>query len=111
MTVEEQIKALTARVEELEAQSSKKRGKLFKPPTPQEVEDHAASRGLIIDANAFIDFYESKGWKVGTAKMKCWKSSANNWIRNQAKFEKPNAVTLANQNSKLVTDDTMGWLE
>ena len=111
MTVEEQIKALTARVEELEAQSSKKRGKLFKPPTAREVDDHAASRGLIIDANAFIDFYESKGWKVGTAKMKCWKSSANNWIRNQAKFEKPNAVTLANQNSKLVTDDTMGWLE
>ena len=111
MTLQEQIEALTARVEELESQSSKKRGKLFKPPTPGEVEDHAASRGLIIDANAFIDFYASKGWKVGTAKMKCWKSSANNWIRNQSKFEKPNAVTLANQNSKLVTDDTMGWLE
>jgi hypothetical protein len=111
MTVEEQIEALTARVEELEAQSAKKRGKLFKPPTVREVEDYATSRGLIIQAYAFVDFYESKGWKVGSAKMKCWKSSANNWIRNQAKFEKPNAVTLANKNSKLVTDDTMGWLE
>ena len=75
------------------------------------VTDYCLDRANGVDPESFIDFYESKGWKVGTAKMKCWKSSANNWIRNQAKFEKPNAVTLANQNSKLVTDDTMGWLE
>ena len=111
MTLEEQIEALTARVEELEAQFIKKRGKVFKPPTVREVEDHATSRGLIIDGDAFIDFYESKGWKVGTAKMKCWKSSARRWVRNQSNFTKPNAVTLANKNSKLVSDDTMGWLE
>jgi hypothetical protein len=111
MTLEEQIKALTARVEELEAQSAKKRSRNFQPPTLQDVEQYAASRGEIIDGNEFIDFYESKGWKVGSAKMKCWKSSARRWVRNQSNFTKPNAVTLANKNSKLVTDDTMGWLE
>lgn len=39
-----------------------------------------------IDANHFYDFYESKGWKVGSTKMKDWKATARNWIRNQNKF-------------------------
>lgn len=41
-----------------------------------------------IDAYHFYDFYESKGWKVGSTKMKDWKATARNWIRNQNKFKK-----------------------
>ena len=29
----------------------------------------------------FIDFYESKGWVVGKAKMKCWKAAVRNWLK------------------------------
>ena len=28
-----------------------------------------------------FDYYESKGWKVGKAPMKCWKSATRNWLR------------------------------
>jgi len=27
-----------------------------------------------------FNFYESKGWLVGKAKMKNWKAAASNWI-------------------------------
>lgn len=32
-----------------------------------------------LDAQAFFDFYESKGWKVGAAKMKDWRASVRTW--------------------------------
>lgn len=53
----------------------------FIPPTAKDVADYAVAKQLTIDPNAFVDFYESKGWKVGSAKMKDWKACARNWSR------------------------------
>ena len=47
-------------------------------------------------AQDFLDFYESKGWKVGNGKMKSWEASARKWIRGN--FEKQK--NLKSQNSK-----------
>ena len=33
------------------------------------------------EAERFVDFYTSNGWKVGKNPMKDWKSAANGWIR------------------------------
>jgi hypothetical protein len=55
----------------------------FKPPTASEVSDYFSERGADpAEAERFVDFYESKGWLVGKAKMKCWKSAVRNWIRS-----------------------------
>ena len=56
--------------------------KRFKPPTVAEVAEYCKERGNGVDANRFIDFYESKGWMVGKNKMKCWKAAVRNWERN-----------------------------
>ena len=37
----------------------------------------------MVDAERFIDFYESKGWFVGKNKMKDWKAAVRNWARSQ----------------------------
>ena len=112
MTIEEQLAALTARVEALEAELSKKRRSTFKPPTEAEVLAYANSKGKVIDARHFIDHYESKGWMVGKVKMRRWQSAVSNWIRNAPKFEPtPTPEQLAQRNSALVNSNIPGWLE
>ena len=57
--------------------------KRFTPPTAQEVRDYALEHEYNVDADRFIDFYESKGWMVGKNKMKDWKAAVRNWARSQ----------------------------
>ena len=33
-------------------------------------------------AQEFMDYYDSNGWKVGRNPMKDWKASARKWVRN-----------------------------
>lgn len=40
------------------------------------------------EASKFHDYYTSNGWMVGKKKMKDWKSTVRNWIRNSTKFQK-----------------------
>lgn len=60
--------------------------KAFAPPTLEEVTDYVEAQGLNVDAQGFIDFYESKGWMVGKSKMKDWKAAcrrAAQWESNK----------------------------
>lgn len=56
----------------------------FRPPTQEEVERYAKERGETVDAARFVDFYASKGWKVGREPMKDWKAALRNWTRRDA---------------------------
>ena len=55
----------------------------FYPPTVGEVQAYCDSRGSRIDAQAFVDFYQSKGWKVGKNPMKDWRAAVRTWERKQ----------------------------
>ena len=59
--------------------------KRFIPPTTEDVEAYCEEWGHTIDAGAFVDFYTSKGWKVGSAPMKDWKAAVRNWWRTDHK--------------------------
>ena len=64
----------------------------FVPPTYEEVKAYCDERKNQVDANKFIDFYESKGWMIGKNKMKSWKSAIITWEksgRNNKKTDKP----------------------
>lgn len=61
----------------------KKPRKVFKKPTLEEVKSYCKERKNSVDAQRFIDFYESKGWKVGTSPMKDWKASVRTWEKRQ----------------------------
>ena len=65
----------------LSKESTKKSG--FSPPTLQEVQQYIRDKGYNMDAERFVDFYESKGWMVGKNKMKDWKAAVRNWARGQ----------------------------
>ena len=51
----------------------------FKKPTLDEVKNYCLERNNNIDAESFIDFYESKGWQIGKETMKNWKACVRTW--------------------------------
>lgn len=55
----------------------------FVPPTVEEVEAYCLERNNGIDAEAFVAFYDSKGWKVGKDPMKNWKSAVITWEKKR----------------------------
>lgn len=55
----------------------------FTPPTVDEVSAYAEEKGWTpaqFNAERFVDFYASKGWKVGSSQMKDWKAAARGWV-------------------------------
>lgn len=56
----------------------------FTKPTLEEVTAYCDERQNNVDPQAFIDFYESKGWKVGNQSMKDWRAAVRTWERRQA---------------------------
>ena len=57
----------------------------FTPPTLEEVKSYCLERNNKVDAQRFIDFYESKGWMIGKSKMKDWKACVRTWEKEDNK--------------------------
>ena len=69
-------------IKEIDApQSVAARNSRFIKPTVDEIAAYCSERKNNIDAQAFYDFYESKGWRVGNQPMKDWKASVRTWER------------------------------
>ena len=62
--------------------------KRFIKPTLEEVKEYCSERKNNVDPEAFIDFYESKGWKIGNNQMKDWKASIRTWEKRNKKENK-----------------------
>lgn len=61
----------------------------FKPPTLEEVKLYCSERSNKIDPEYFLDYYETRGWKLSKGQpMKDWKAAVRTWERNN--FEKSN---------------------
>lgn len=57
----------------------------FKKPLVSEIDAYCKERNNGISGQSFYDFYESKGWKVGSTPMKDWKACVRTWeIRRKA---------------------------
>ena len=67
----------------------------FKKPTLDEVKNYCILRNNNIDAESFIAYYESKGWMVGSGKMKKWKAAVVTWEKKN--FNKTTMSKLDSQ--------------
>ena len=72
--------------------------KYFNKPTILEVKNYCILRNNNIDAEAFISFYESKGWMIGKNKMKDWKQAMITWEKRN--YKKPTMSKLDAQLSE-----------
>lgn len=71
-------------VEESIKESEKKTASRFTPPTVEEVQAYCIERGNNVDPERFVNFYESKGWKVGKNPMKNWKAAVRTWEKDDS---------------------------
>ena len=55
-------------------------------PTLEEVKEYCKTRNNKVNAERFIDYYESNGWKVGRNPMKDWKACVRTWEKNDCSF-------------------------
>lgn len=62
--------------------------KRFQRPSVDDIRAYCRERGNSVDPEAFYDYYESNGWKVGRAAMKDWRAAVRTWEKNR--FEKNN---------------------
>lgn len=58
-----------------------RKAKRFAPPSLAEVAAYCRERKNEVDPDMFVDFYSSKGWKVGKDPMKDWKAAIRTWER------------------------------
>lgn len=65
-----------------------KDSKKNKKPTLEEVKEYCLERNNNVDAELFINYYESNGWKVGKNSMKDWKACVRTWERNKVNQHK-----------------------
>lgn len=53
----------------------------FIKPTVEQVKAYCRERSNGIDAERFVDYYESNGWRVGKTPMKDWQAAVRTWER------------------------------
>ena len=68
---------------------------LFKKPTLVEVKNYCILRKNNIEAESFIDFYESKNFMIGKNKMKDWKACVRTWESREKKNPKSNSKGMS----------------
>lgn len=58
----------------------------FSPPSVDQVRAFCDASGMNIDPEAFVNFYQSKGWMVGNSKMQDWRASVRAWQMREPSF-------------------------
>lgn len=61
----------------------KKTASRFSAPTVDEVMAYAKEKGYNIDAQHFVDYYTSNGWRVGRNPMKDWQATVRTWASRE----------------------------
>lgn len=81
----EKDKEIDKEIDMLQSNKPVTKSNRFKKPTLEEVKAYCKERNNQVDAERFIDFYESKGWKVGNQSMKDWKACVRTWENKENK--------------------------
>lgn len=76
----------------ISSSSSKKNSAVFQKPTVDEVRAYCTDRKNSVDPEAFIAFYESKGWRIGNQPMKDWKAAVITWEKRNVGSENSRGV-------------------
>lgn len=72
----------------------KRASRKFVKPTIHELIDFIKLNSLNVDAEYFLNHYESNGWKVGKSSMSNWKTTVNNWHKREKDFKPKTPKTL-----------------
>lgn len=93
-------------IKETPLKGSKEKPTRFSPPTVEDVSAYCKERGNNVNPERFVDFYASKGWKVGQNPMKDWKACVRTWEqRDKSPVQMPTKTVMANQYTQRQYDE------
>jgi hypothetical protein len=105
-------------VEQVEGEPSEiVKTRRFIKPTSQEVFDYMVENEFEfakIESDKFVNFYDSKGWKVGKTPMVSWKSAVANWMKfyyERNKIQTPKISKLEKIQKSHQTLENTDWEE
>jgi hypothetical protein len=107
----EEAKRVIADQEEQERKKVAQKKERFKPPNLQDVQDYCNERQNGIEAYKFVNFYQSKGWKVGNQPMKDWKAAIHTWESKNKQNGKSNNQTGSSGNNPRTEQATFNITE
>ena len=62
---------------------------IFVPPSVEEVYQYCESRHNVIDAQLFVDYYQSKNWMVSSGcQMTDWRAAVRAWENNEINYKR-----------------------
>ncbi len=79
-------------LKELEEVKTISKNGRFKKPTLEEVVEYCKERNNNVDAEKWMAYYNSNGWRVGKNPMKNWKSAIITWEKNRQKGDSQNVT-------------------
>ena len=84
--------------------STKQKRKRFVKPTISDIKQYCSEKNISINAQQFIDYYESNGWKVGRNSMKDWQATVRRWASNNYGKKKNNKQDALNDMRDLMNE-------
>ena len=69
----------------------------FVKPTLEEVKAYCEERKNTVNAEQFVDYYTSNGWKVGRNSMKDWKAAVRTWEQKEKQNGTPKQQKTAHE--------------
>lgn len=92
-------------VEKIESIKTPPPKKIFAPPEKSEVVDFMCEKlddfTAQAQADLFINYYNSNGWKVGKNKMQNWKAAAAGWISRMKNFNNDKQLSTADRQAAI----------
>ena len=73
------------------------------------MKDYIQKNSYSVDASTFIDFYTSKGWMVGSNKMKDWKAAVRTWQRKQKSSGNSSDIGVVLKDNSIDKYKDKGW--
>ena len=64
----------------------------FRAPSEEEVRAYCELRGNDVAAAEFVNFYASKGWKVGSSPMRDWRAAVRTWEAKRRLMPRPSGL-------------------
>lgn len=79
--VDTQVRLGEASIEKKSVEVNTGKPSRFSPPTIEQVTSYCQDRRNRVDPQSFVDFYISKGWRVGREPMRDWQAAVRTWER------------------------------
>ncbi len=73
----------------------------FTKPTVEDIREYCQERENGIDSQRFFDFYEAKGWMIGSQPMKDWQAAARTWESREPAKPPDQAGAFTKRSGKL----------